>query len=651
MGLFKKLFGISDNKNNQLQTDRETETLQEKIKTLEKKLAVSIQKEKNLIITKKKEHSQLKSKIKILEENLDKGIKEQLAKHLAIYKKKEKEKGELQLRIKTLEKKLISYQHKESENNQLKSKIKILEEKLKANAKDVGKNTLVIYEDKEKKALELEITQLEEELQNLSEAKNEYINDINAFNTQYTLELGELIETLLELKKELLQLQIDNNNDVEETIYKEYEEIKEEYENFHNDYEETIKTEQNKRVIGDEELKELKAIFRKAVKICHPDIVEDKHKEEAHSIMLKLNDAYQRKMLDEVLAIFESLETNFNSHEILSDIAHLKQKIPSLQKAINDIKLEIEEMISSEEYILLSEIENFDLYFNDLKEVLEEEIQKVQEELSLFETLEEELEYELFKMEESNYSRKLRTISYPNFNKIRKQSIRYINNLPNSDKIFHNLGRGTKILNEKEELYQYIVSYGKMHKTKLYASFDTVIHQLNNKTINVIDWGCGQALATSLLIDYLKENSLNIDISNVILIEPSSLALSRGMLHIDVLKEDEIDIKAVNKDIDSLEISDLTINNSNITLHLFSNILDVEFFRLDINFLEKIASSQKGLNYFVCVSPNINDKRNARLDMFYRYFNEYFEMELISSRDTPLNDYTRYEKIFKVANL
>ena len=186
-----------------------------------------------------------------------------------------------------------------------------------------------------------------------------------------------------------------------------------------------------------------------------------------------------------------------------------------------------------------------------------------------------------------------------------------------------------------------------MHKAKLYSSFNKVISQLNNETINIIDWGCGQALATSLLIDYIKEKSLNIDISNIILIEPSSLALSRGLLHISVLKENKIDIKAVNKDIDSLTSSDLVIHNQNITLHLFSNILDVEFFKLNKDFLDKISSSQKGLNYFICVSPNINDKRNARLDLFYRYFKDNFKTKLISNRDEPIGNYQRYEKIFK----
>ncbi|MDQ7046621.1 MAG: hypothetical protein Q9M39_03025 [Sulfurovum sp.] len=68
-----------------------------------------------------------------------------------------------------------------------------------------------------------------------------------------------------------------------------------------------------------------------------------------------------------------------------------------------------------------------------------------------------------------------------------------------------------------------------MHKAKLYSSFDTVIHQLKSQTINIIDWGCGQAVATSLLIEYIKEHKLDINILNIILIEPSVLALSRGL--------------------------------------------------------------------------------------------------------------------------
>ncbi len=538
----------------------------------------------------------------------------------------------------------------EKEKEELKAKIEALEKKLET-TKQVEINNLKIYEDKEKKALEFEINQLEEELQNLSEEKNEHINKLNHFNTRYTLELGELIERLLELKKELLHLHITKSDDVDEEIHKEYEEIEEEYKNFHNDYEETIKIEKDRGIISDEELKELKAVFRKAVKICHPDIVEDKHKEKAHKIMLKLNDAYQRKILDEVVAIFESLGTDFSGSETISDIEHLKQKIKYLKKAIEDTNIEIEEIVKSEEYLVLSEIESLDEYIEEIKLEFENEIKRVEDELLLFETFKEELENDLFEMEESIYSQQLRAIKNITFEKIRKVSKKYIMSMGDTDYLHYQLNQGVTIIEEQDLLYKYLFNYGKMHKAKLYSSFDEVIYQLNNQTINIIDWGCGQALATFLLIDYIKEKNLKINISNITLIEPSQLALSRGLLHIDVLTENPIKIRAINKDIDSLEHSDLIIDNSHITLHLFSNILDVEFFRLDRFFLEKISNSQNGLNYFICVSPNINDKRNARLDMFYRYFRDNFDTELISNRDNNIGKYARYEKIFRVLNL
>ena len=254
-------------------------------------------------------------------------------------------------------------------------------------------------------------------------------------------------------------------------------------------------------------------------------------------------------------------------------------------------------------------------------------------------------------MEMSEYSKKLYKLQNPTFEKIRQVSVDYIMSIGKPDSLYYKLNQGITVIREEKLLYQYIFSYGKMHKEKLYSSFDVVIHQLNNQTINIIDWGCGQALATSLLIDYIKENKLNINISDIILIEPSQLALSRGLLHIDVLKEKPIKIKAINKDIDSLKYSDLIINNSQITLHLFSNILDVEFFKLNKVFLEKISTSQNGLNYFICVSPNISDKRNSRIDMFYRYFNNNFDTKLISDRNSNIGSYARYEKIFKVLNL
>lgn len=253
-------------------------------------------------------------------------------------------------------------------------------------------------------------------------------------------------------------------------------------------------------------------------------------------------------------------------------------------------------------------------------------------------------------IEKSHYSDTLLALEDMTFDKIRAVSVDYVReNIENERDVHNGLNRGVKILDNEQELYQYIKSFSNKHKVKLNSSFEETIHHLENNTINIIDWGCGQALATSLLIDFIKDNQLSIKLSDIILIEPSKIALSRGLLHLDILKNNQdLNVKAINKDIDSLIEDDLIINNSNITLHLFSNILDITLFKLNIEFLQKISNSQNGLNYFICVSPNINDSRNSRIDLFYEYFNKNFNTNLISERNDSINGDARYEKIFKV---
>lgn len=251
-------------------------------------------------------------------------------------------------------------------------------------------------------------------------------------------------------------------------------------------------------------------------------------------------------------------------------------------------------------------------------------------------------------IENSEYSQQIRLLEKPNFEKIRQISIDYIKSIGNPDSLHQRLRRGTVIIDDMNLLYQYIASYSAMHKKKLYSSFDMVIKKLDNKTINVTDWGCGQALATTLLIDYISEKKLSIQIQNIILIEPSQIALSRGLLHIDVLQDKKSNIKSIVNEIDCVKKGDLMFNNQHITLHLFSNILDLESFQINSRFLKIISDSQQGLNYFICISPNINDKKNARIDIFYKYFQDSFATKLISSRNTDIGQFKRYEKIFSV---
>jgi len=256
------------------------------------------------------------------------------------------------------------------------------------------------------------------------------------------------------------------------------------------------------------------------------------------------------------------------------------------------------------------------------------------------------VEYGDVSEENSPYSQKLKSIENIKFTDIIELNKQILfDEIGNTTELHRKLEQGIKIIDEEELLYKYLFNYNKMHKLKLYDSYEVIKKEIKNKTISVIDWGCGQALASCFLVEFIKENNLNTKIDEFLLIEPSKLALQRGILHLNLLNNYRSSIKTINKDIDCLENSDLKVKN-NIYLHLFSNILDVESFLLDTTFLEKISNNFKGLNYFVCVSPNINSIRNMRLDIFMKYFNDNFETEILSQRDNNVDKYKRYEKVF-----
>jgi len=250
--------------------------------------------------------------------------------------------------------------------------------------------------------------------------------------------------------------------------------------------------------------------------------------------------------------------------------------------------------------------------------------------------------------EDSEYSKKLYDIENPTFEKIKKISSDYIYDIGNPDELYTKLNRGTAIIDDEQLLYKYIQTFANKHKAKLYDAFKLIFDKLNGQIFNIIDWGCGQAFATMILLDFASKKGVKFNISSINLVEPSKLALTRGLLHIDILKQDEYNIKAINCDIDCLKSEELEFNNKHKTLHLFSNILDLESFKLNSNFLHKISSNIKNDNLFVCVSPNINDKRNSRIDLFYNHFDEGFDTELISSREDDILGHKRYEKIFEV---
>ena len=241
------------------------------------------------------------------------------------------------------------------------------------------------------------------------------------------------------------------------------------------------------------------------------------------------------------------------------------------------------------------------------------------------------------------------------FVSIRQISVEQYALIPNSKRFFDGLQRGVKILTDEEELYAYMVGFGPMHFSKLNSAFSFLPNDVYAKKLDIIDWGCGQGMATVAFFDFLILKNIEASINSIQLIEPSELALKRAALHIVKFHGNE-KISTINKDLDSLGSSDFDFLNlkSQIHLHLFSNILDIDLFSLS-KLIELLKTKFIGLNYFVCVSPYVTDIKTNRIDRFVRSFSGFDNFEIINSINNKKgewslnNNWTRVLRLFKVS--
>lgn len=237
--------------------------------------------------------------------------------------------------------------------------------------------------------------------------------------------------------------------------------------------------------------------------------------------------------------------------------------------------------------------------------------------------------------ENTDYSSELEMVNLI-FKEIRDISIRHSNSIINKDAVHTSLGRGAVIINNEDQLFYYIRSFGNMHEAKLRDALDYLDTGTINNNIELIDWGCGQGIATMVFLEKfpdLKENILRF-----ILTEPSEICLKRASLHLKKYFE-QANIITINKDFDSLNQNDVITDINNLKIHLFSNILDIETFNIS-QLINLISETQKGENIFLCVSPYIDITKTERIHSFVRYFQDNYpeNFRLIVSETVSKND-------------
>lgn len=220
----------------------------------------------------------------------------------------------------------------------------------------------------------------------------------------------------------------------------------------------------------------------------------------------------------------------------------------------------------------------------------------------------------------------------PTFQKVWNLAYDFVHKLPSElcDELHESLNRGVDVLDSEPLLQMYIYSFGKMHNAKLMHAFNHIQDRAIKKDkIEIVDYGCGQGLASLCYHDFIKEHNPLQKVTRITLIEPSPLALSRAELLCSYFYP-EAEIVAVNKRFDDLTSVDIKVSPEVLTLHLFSNILDVESYNLH-HLIQIVSNLPSEKNEYVIVSPIQNTLRTQRLKTFatniggFIYYENYLD--------------------------
>lgn len=149
-------------------------------------------------------------------------------------------------------------------------------------------------------------------------------------------------------------------------------------------------------------------------------------------------------------------------------------------------------------------------------------------------------------------------------------------------------------------------------------------------------------MATVCFFDWLKKQGRGANVSRVVLIEPSRIALERAELHVGAFI-DAHKVVTFNSCANDITAKDI-VSDADVTIHFFSNVLDID--SVDVRQLARtIADAISGEHYFVCVGPL--NAGNQRIDAFYNWFQNP-ELIWSDSHNKEKHPFTARYKIFKI---
>lgn len=184
------------------------------------------------------------------------------------------------------------------------------------------------------------------------------------------------------------------------------------------------------------------------------------------------------------------------------------------------------------------------------------------------------------------------------------------------------LNHGRKVLSTEDELNCYMAAYGEMHRVKAFHAIDKFPFQQIGESVEIIDYGCGQGLASQCFVERMRERKCLHMLRKITMIEPSEAALHRAEINLRQTLKDKSNCEIVKilKYLPSSSPSDNEIKhldiNCPIVVHLFSNVLDIA--TIELKKTASLIASSGNKHYVLCFGPA--NCEEYRINAFIQYF-------------------------------
>lgn len=225
-------------------------------------------------------------------------------------------------------------------------------------------------------SLRREIQMVEDEIAAISTEYNETQKTIQKFSKMHTETLGEILQDLLFQTKIKSSIEAKLNADDKEK-QAEFEEAKKDHEEYTKSYE--LSKESAVKTLTKEEQKELKKLYRFSSMKCHPDRVVEELHDQAEEIFIELNQAYEANDLERVREINQQLKSGIMLSKSvgITELKKLESTYKTLLQKLQGWQEKLNELQADPSYKAVSNIENWETYFSEKKEILEQQLERL----------------------------------------------------------------------------------------------------------------------------------------------------------------------------------------------------------------------------------------------------------------------------------